>query len=314
MKKQSVKIGIVQSGAVYLDVDKSMEKAVSLVEEAVARGAELLVFGETWLSGYPSWIDYFPNVALWDHEPTKSVFARMHQHSVTVPGKETDILCGLAKKHGIVIVIGINETVNTGIGNGTIYNSLLTIDADGTIANHHRKLMPTYTEKLLYGIGDGQGLKAVDTHLGRVGGLICWEHWMPMARQAMHNSGEHFHVAVWPTAHDVHQLASRHYAFEGRCFVIAVGQIMRVKDFPEEFELPKHLQEKPDELVLKGGSAIIAPNGKYILEPQSDCEGVFVQEITGLDRIYKERLTLDTSGHYNRADVFDFAVNHERKQ
>jgi nitrilase len=313
MMKQSIKIGIIQVGAVHLDIKKSMEKAVSLMENAVEKGAELLVFGETWLSGYPAWLDHCPEIALWDHEPTKEVFSKMYQNSVIVPGKETRILCDFAQTHHIVICIGVNEIVKAGPGNGTIYNALLTIDTNGEIVNHHRKLMPTYTEKILYGTGDGHGLKAADTDLGRIGGLICWEHWMPLARQALHNSGEYIHIAVWPWVHDMHQIASRHYAFEGRCFVVAIGQIMRVKDFPIELQLPEQLENRHDELILKGGSCIIAPNGKYVLEPQGDQEGVIVQEVTDLERIYKERITLDTSGHYNRPDVFSFNINTERK-
>lgn len=289
-----------------------MEKAVELIEEAVNQGAELLVFGETWLSGYPAWIDLCPEVAYWDHEPAKEAFLQLYNSSIQVPGKETGRLGELARKHNIVISIGVNEVVETGAGGGTIYNSLLLINQKGEVVVHHRKLMPTYTEKLLYGMGDGFGLKAADTHLGRVGGLICWEHWMPLARQAMHLSNEHIHVAVWPTVHDVHQLASRQYAFEGRCFVIAAGQILRVKDLPKQLKLPPHLEGKPDELVLKGGSCIIGPDAKFILEPQMDKEGVFVHQITGLDRVIKERMTLDTSGHYNRSDVFNFSLDRGR--
>lgn len=231
--KKSVKVGIIQAGPVHLDLEKSMEKAVNLVEKAVQKGAELIVFGETWLCGYPAWLDHCPDVANWNNPVVKEIYARFHSQSVEVPGKETDTLCALARKHGIVICLGLNEKVNSGIGNGTVFNTLITINGNGEIANHHRKLMPTFTEKLFYGIGDGQGLKAVDTHLGRISSLICWEHWMPLSRQALHNSGEHIHVAVWPSVHDKHQLASRHYAFEGRCFVVAAGQIMRVSDFPK---------------------------------------------------------------------------------
>lgn len=312
MMKESIKIGIIQSGAEYLDIQKSMDKAAALIEEAAEKGVELVVFGETWLSGYPAWLDHCPNAALWNDEPTKEVFARMYRNSVTVPGDETKVLCKLARTHHMVICIGVNEIVKTGIGNGTIYNSLLFIDANGSIVNHHRKLMPTFTEKLLYGIGDGHGLKASETHLGRIGGLICWEHWMPLTRQAMHNSGEHIHIAVWPWVHEMHQVASRHYAFEGRCFVVAVGQIMRVKDFPKELNLPDHLKNKPEESILKGGSCIIAPDGSYMLGPQIGNEGIIIHEITDLERIYKERMTLDTSGHYNRNDVFDFHLNMKR--
>jgi len=313
INKDCVRIGIVQSGAVYLDIQSSMEKAAFLLDEAIKKGAELVVFGETWLTGYPAWLDICPEVGLWAHEPSQQTYALMYKNSVTVPGKETDQFCEWAKKYHIVICIGINEVVLSGIGSGTIYNSLLIIDSNGVIVNHHRKLMPTFTEKLVYGIGDGYGLKSVETDLGRIGGLICWEHWMPLARQAMHNANEHIHIAVWPSVHELHQMASRHYAFEGRCFVVAVGQIMRAKEIPPQLKTPPQFVNKPDAFVLNGGSCIIGPNGKFIVEPIVDTEGVFVFEISDLDSIYKERMTLDTSGHYNRSDIFDFKVNRERK-
>ncbi len=310
--RPSIKIGIIQAGPVYLDLQKSLEKAIGLMESAVEKGAELLVFGETWLTGYPAWVDLCPEVAQWDHEPTKEVFSRMYQNSIAIPGPETKIFCDFAQSRGVVIVMGVNEIVPVGPGNGTIYNTLITIAANGEIVNQHRKLMPTFSEKLLYGTGDGNGLEASGTHLGRIGGLICWEHWMPLARQAMHDSSEHIHIAVWPWVHDIHQLASRHYAFEGRCYVVAVGQILRVKELPKELKLPPHLENRPEEFLLRGGSCIIAPNGKYILEPRLEEEGIIIHEITDLERVYKERMTLDTSGHYSRPDVFTFAVNRKR--
>ena len=231
--KNSLKVAIVQQGPVYLDLQKSLEKMLALIEGAVSKKAELIVFGETWLSGYPVWLDHCEDYARWDYGPTKKVFSKMYQNSVSVDGETIKTICEVAKKNEIVIVVGINEVVEKGIGNGTIYNSLLIIDSNGEIVNHHRKLMPTYTEKLLYGTGDGHGLKAADTTLGRIGSLICWEHWMPLTRQAMHNSGELIHIALWPQVHEMLQLASRHYAFEGRCFVIAVGQIMKASSFPK---------------------------------------------------------------------------------
>ncbi len=312
MKKESVTIGMIQSGPVYLDLEKTMEKAATLVEEAVAKGAEMVVFGETWLSGYPAWLDLCPETAVWDNEAAKEVFAQMHENSVTVSGKEIDSFRLWARNHKIVIVLGLNEKVETGIGNGTIYNSIVVIDEKGEIRNHHRKLMPTFSEKLVYGIGDGHGLKASETHLGRIGALVCWEHWMPLTRQAMHNSCEHIHIALWPWVHEMHQIASRQYAFEGRCFVVAVGQIMRVSDLPKQLKLPEHLTDKTDELILKGASSIIAPNGKYLMEPQLEKDEVLIHKIENLNQVYKERMTLDTSGHYNRTDVFNFSVNPER--
>lgn len=305
----NVKIAIVQSGGVYLDIENSMLKLAEYVEAASQEDADLVVFGESWLGGYPAWLDHCPEAALWNHEPTKKIFARMHQNSITIPGEETRVLQNLARAHHMAIVTGVNEKVHTGIGNGTIYNSLLIIDAMGNIAIHHRKLSPTFTEKLLYGQGDGFGLKSAETHFGRIGGLICWEHWLPLARQAMHNNGELIHIALWPSVHEMHQTASRHYAFEGRCFVVAAGQIMRVSDFPQELKLPDHLRADPSQLILNGGSCIIAPDGQFLLEPQFGREGVIVYDIAHLEQAIRERMTLDISGHYNRSDVFNFSLN-----
>lgn len=311
--KSTLRVAIIQEAPVYLNAKQSLEKAQILIEEAADDGAEFIVFGETWLAGYPAWLDHCPEVALWGHEPTKQVFARMMQNSITVPGKETLLLGKLAKKLKVTIVIGINEIADSQFGTGTIYNSILTFNEKGEIANHHRKLMPTYTEKLLYGLGDGAGLKTVSTKFGKIGSLVCWEHWMPLTRQAMHNAGEVIHVALWPAVHEMHQVASRQYAFEGRCFVIAVGQIMRVKDIPPELGIPDKLKDEPNEFLLNGGSCIIAPDGFYDLKPQYGNEGVFIHEIDDLEQAIRERMTLDVAGHYQRNDVFDFQVNQNRK-
>ncbi len=185
------------------------------------------------------------------------------------------------------------------------------IVAEGELANHHRKLTPTYTERLVWGPGDAAGLKAVETPIGRVGGLICWEHWMPLARQALHHSGEHIHVAVWPSVKEMHQIASRHYAFEARRFVLAAGLIMSASDLPAELSIPAELAQKPDTLILRGGSAITAPDGRYVAGPVWDDETILTAEID-LTEIDQEKMTLDTSGHYFRSDVFEFSVNRRR--
>jgi predicted amidohydrolase len=225
-----------------------------------------------------------------------------------VPGKETARLGEAAREHNLVVVIGVNERVARGPGNGTLFNSLLTFGPDGKLLNHHRKLVPTYTERLVWGQGDAAGLAAAETPLGRVGGLVCWEHWMPLARQALHTSGEHVHVAVWPTAHEMHQIASRHYAFEARCFVLAAGLVMRVRDLPPELDTPAELAAGPDQMLLRGGSAVIAPDGRYIAGPVFDEETILTAEID-FSEIDREKMTLDVSGHYSRPDVFDLRLN-----
>jgi predicted amidohydrolase len=302
-----VKVAAIQYGPVYLDLHRSIEKALGLIAEAASRGAELIVFPETWLPGYPAWLDCCRDVALWDYEPVKKVFARLAENSVAVPGPVTEILARAAREHQAAINISVHERVPSGAGRGTLYNTMLMFGADGALLNSHRKLMPTYTERLIWGMGDGSSLKAVETGGARVGGLICWEHWMPLARHALHVSGEDIHIAAWPQVKEMNLVASRHYAFEGRCFVIACGAVMKASELPSELEPISSLKENPDAMVLNGGSAIISPSGEIIAGPVFDEETILVAELD-LSQIREESLTLDVAGHYSRPDVFDFRL------
>jgi predicted amidohydrolase len=213
----------------------------------------------------------------------------------------------------VTLVIGVSERVAAGPGRGTLYNSLLVISPDGQLLNHHRKLVPTYTERMVWGNGDADGLVAVDTPAGRVGGLVCWEHWMPLARQAVHDSGEDIHVAVWPMVHERHQLASRHYAFEGRCFVLAAGSVMRASSLPPELEVDRSRLAADSPFVLRGGSAIIGPDGEYLVPPLRDRPGVLVAELE-LERVRRESMTLDVSGHYSRPDCLSLTVKRSSRR
>lgn len=306
-----VKVGIGQFSAVHLNLPGSLQKLESIVTDASQKGVKLLVVGETWLSGYPSWLDHCTNVSQWDGKEMKEVYLQFYNSSVDIKSKDFERVCNMAKSNKVTLCIGLNEKVKTGPGNGTVYNSFVIISHNGELLNHHRKLMPTYTEKMLYGLGDGYGLKAVDTEAGRVGASICWEHWMPLTRQALHDSGEHIHIALWPKVHEMHQVASRQYAFEGRCFVLAAGQMLKASDFPKSLEQPDYLKSDPDQWTLNGGSCVVAPNGSYLVDPVFDKEELMICELN-LDEVIKERMTLDTSGHYQRRDVFDFKVDRNR--
>lgn len=304
MSAQHITVAIVQA-EVAADRSSGLERTAELTREAARSGAELVVFPETWIPGYPAWLDVCRDAALWDYAPTKQVFARMAENSISVPGEELDFLAALACDVDVTLVLGISEVVKAGPGRGTLYNSLLTIGLGGQLLNHHRKLMPTYTERLVWGAGDAEGLRAVDTPAGRVSALVCWEHWMPLARQALHESGEDIHVAVWPTVHEMHQVASRNYAFEGRCYVLAAGSLMRASALPAELEPHPHRVSSPDQWVLRGGSAIIAPDGTYVMEPVYDEPQILVAELD-LGRIRQEGMTLDVTGHYHRSELFEF--------
>jgi len=302
-----VRVAAVQTFPDFLNLEGTLERTYEWLKRAKVEGVELVVFPESWLPGYPAFLDYCPGAALWDNKVAKDVFARLRENSVTVPGPITEKISSWAKEFNLVINISAHERVEIGPGNGTLYNTMLTFDGDGQLLNKHRKLMPTYTEKLLWGLGDGGGLESVQTQVGRVSGLICWEHWMPLVRQAAHDSGEDIHVAVWPTVIDKHQLGSRHYAFEGRCFVVASGCLLKAKQLPAELELVDELKGKPEELVLNGGSTIISPTGDYVTEPVFDAEGLVIGDCD-LSLIDRESMTLDVSGHYARPDIFEFRI------
>ncbi len=307
-----IRVAIAQA-EVQPTLDAGLAATVRLIGDARAAGAGLVVFPETWLPGYPAWLDVCRDVALWDHEPVKRVFRQMAEESVVVPGPVTETLGAAARDAGVVLVIGVTERIDAGPSHGTLYNAVLTFDADGKLVNHHRKLVPTYTERMVWGLGDADGLTAVETKVGRVGALVCWEHWMPLARQAMHDSGEDIHVALWPTAHEMLQVASRHYAFEGRCFVLAAGSLMRASALPPELEPHAGKVRSSSDWVLRGGSAIVGPDGRYVVEPCFDRPELIVSDID-LGRVREERMTLDVSGHYHRPELLRLEIDRSTRR
>ena len=311
----TLRVAIVQD-EVAPDLERGLELTNARAADAARAGAALVVFPETWLPGYPAWLDVCRDAGLWDHAPVKTVFRRMANESVVVDGTSGRALRAIAARHAIALVVGVTERVEHGPARGTLFNALLTFGPDGSLLNHHRKLVPTYTERLVWGPGDGNGVRAVDvpTPNGslRVGGLVCWEHWMPLARQALHESGEDVHVAAWPTVKEMLQVASRHYAFEGRCYVLAAGSLLRASALPRELEAHPAIVTSEQQFVLRGGSAIIAPDGRYVCEPVFDAPALLVADLDlGLTR--EESMTLDVTGHYSRPDVFAFEVNPHRR-
>ena len=311
-----MRIAIIQQPPCFLNLQATVDRAISLLEQAADNGAELVVFPETWLPGYPVWLDDAPGACLWDHPPAKALFAHLREHAPEIDGPEIARLAKAAQRTACHIVIGIHEKAG-----GSLYNSMVFLGPDGSRAVR-RKLVPTYTERLLWGRGDGSGLFSVNTDFGSLGGLICWEHWMPLARAAMHAAGEIVHVAQWPWVKEPHQLASRHYAFEGRCFVLASGCVMSQQDLLEGFDsargpaVAREILEQTGsdgEPILRGGSAVIGPDGNYLVEPVFDKpETVFADLDSRL--IEESRLTLDVDGHYSRPDVFTLTVNTARQK
>jgi nitrilase len=303
MKNQSkLNVAIVQ--AVHDPEPRAnLQNVLSAIARAGQNGASLVVFPESWVPGYPAWLDVCPAAGLWDHAPTKAVFRRFFEQSISVPGPELEQIARAAAATKATVVIGAVERVEGGVGHGTLYNVLLTIGPDGDLLNHHRKLMPTFTERLVWGLGDARGVRTVVAGQMRLGGLICWEHWMPLARQALHESAEQVHVAAWPQVKEMNLIASRHYAFEGRCFVLCAGGLMRGSSLPAELTPDPTLVPGPDAWVLRGGSCVIGPDGRYITEPLYDCESFIMTELDP-GRIAEEAMALDVTGHYSRPDCF----------
>lgn len=302
-----ITVAAVQATSIFVSLEAGLAKALNLVTEAAAKRAQLVVFPEAWLPGYPAWLEYCRDVAIWNHPPVKKLYARLIENSVVVPGPITEALSAVAAEHRLTLVIGVIERVTEGSARGTLYSSLLTFGPQGDIISHHRKLLPTYSERLICGQGDGRGMTSVRTPIGKLGGLISWEHWSPLARQAMHQSGEDLHIGAWPSLNEMAQIACRNYAFEGRCFVIAAGSIMRASDLPPELEPITEIAHDPDKLILDGGSAVIGPDGRYIAGPAFDYEAIVMARIN-LNRIREESLMLDVTGHYHRPDLFELTL------
>ncbi|MGH1366648.1 MAG: carbon-nitrogen hydrolase family protein [Calditrichia bacterium] len=304
---------VIQHPPVFMNLDASIDEAIRHIDSAAKSGARLVVFPETWLPGYPVWLDYAPNAGLWDHPPAKAMFKTLFDNSPTIDGPEIARLSAAVKKAGVYVVMGLNEKER-----GTLYNSMLFLTPSQSEPLVHRKLIPTYTERLVWGRGDGSTLAAMQTDFGPVGGLVCWEHWMPLARAAMHGLQETIHIAQWPMVKEMHQIASRHYAFEGQCFVVAAGCVLSIQDMhdgltsikadPRAFQLLEGIKDPTETLLLRGGSAIIAPSGDYLAEPVYDKPAIITAELNP-DLLVEGRLFLDTDGHYSRPDVFQLTVN-----
>jgi nitrilase len=228
----------------------------------------------------------------------KTTFGRLARESVEVPGPDTERLGAIAREHSIRLAVGVNERAG-----GTLYNALLVFGPDGTLDIHHRKLMPTNHERLVWGLGDGGGLEAVETEIGRVGGLICWENLMPLARFALYQSGVEIYLA--PTAEDEEtwQISIRHIARESRSFVLSCCVFQRASSYPDDVQLADG-----DELVGRGGSAILAPDGSYLAGPLWDEEGILYAELDP-KMLYEERQRFDAAGHYHRPDVLSLKVS-----
>jgi nitrilase len=297
-----VKVACVQAEPVILDRDATIEKLARLAAEAAAEGAALVVFPEAFIPVYPSsrWAKAF---AGWEDERVKEAFSRMAEQSVAVPGEAADRIGEAAREHGVWIVTGVTEIDPE--RPGTLYNTLLFHAPDGKLALRHRKLVLTNHERLIWGQGDGSGLRAIPTELGRMGGLICWENYMPLARFALYESGVEIYIASTADDGDAWQSTLGHIGRESRAFVISPSHFQRASSYPDDFSLRDELEGL--DVISRGGSAILAPDGSYLAGPLYDEEGVLYAELDPA-LLRAERQRFDPAGHYHRPDVLRLKV------
>jgi nitrilase len=292
---ESVKVACVQAEPVLFERAATIDKLELLAAEAAGAGARLALFPEAFIPAYPS-SRWARHLAGWDGD-ARPIYARLARESITIPGPDADRLGEIARTNALWLAVGANE-----LERGTIYNSLLIYSPEGELAIHHRKLMPTNHERLVWGLGDGKGLETVATDFGAVGGLICWENLMPLARFALYQAGVEVYLA--PTADDSEDWheSMRHIARESRSFVLSCCVFQRVSSFPDDVPLADG-----GDLVGRGGSAILAPDGSYLAGPLWDEEGILYADLDP-QRLYEARQRFDPAGHYHRPDVLRLEI------
>jgi nitrilase len=299
------RVAIVQRPPVFLNRAETTSAAVAGIREAAGAGAQLVVFPEAFIPGYPAWI--------WRLRPggDMALAERLHSlllaNAVRVDGDDLAPLREAAKEHKVTVVCGMDER-DTEFSRSTIYNTVVVIGPDGAVQNRHRKVMPTNPERMVWGFGDASGLRAIDTPCGRIGTLICWESYMPLARCALYAQGVDVYIAPTYDAGDRWIASTQHIAREGGCWVLGSGCAFQARHIPDAVPGKAELYPNPDEWVNAGDSVIVAPGGKIVAGPLRNELGILYGEID-LERVGQARRSLDAVGHYSRPDLFQLQVN-----
>ncbi len=300
-----MKISVVQEPPVYLDLERTMERALGLITKAAGDGAGLVVFPEAWFPGYPTFVWRLPPGA--GMGKTDEIYARLQANSINRINGGLEPLQEAAREHGVVLVLGYQE-LDSGVSGSTLFNSCAIIDADGSIANNHRKLMPTNPERMVWGFGDASGLNVVETAAGRIGALICWENYMPLARFALY--AQDIDVLVAPTwdSGDTWLATMQHIAREGGCWVVSCATSLEVSDIPADVPYYDELFPNKDEWINPGDAVVYKPFGGVLAGPMRREKGLLTAEIDpGAARASRRKF--DVSGHYARPDIFTLTVD-----
>jgi nitrilase len=303
MSPRVVKAAAIQAEPVVLDLERTVDKACRLIDEAAGHGARLIVFPELFITTYINGSIWGRGLSRFGNQPARDAWRRLWDNSVTIPGPATERLCEAARLAGATVAIGVHERAGTGT---TLYNTILFVGPEGIIGKH-RKLMPTNHERMVHGFGDGSTLSVFDTPAGRVGGLLCWENFMPLARYALYAQGEQIHVA--PTAFDSEMavINARNTAFEGGVFVISVCMVLRKASYPADFPLAEELAAAK-EFLEDGGSVIVAPNGRILAGPVLREETILYADLDLAETVEHGQL-IDITGHYARPDVLGLRLD-----
>ena len=298
------KAAVVQAASVAFDPEATVAKAEKLIAEAKATGASIVVFPEAFISAYPKGLQFSLAVGMRapDH---REAYRRYFDSAIDVPGPITERLSEAARTNGIYVVMGVIER-----DIGTLYCTVLFFAPDGTLMGKHRKVMPTATERLVWGFGDGSTLPVFDTPVGKVGAVICWENYMPMMRMAMYSKGISIYCAPTADDRDSWQPTMQHIALEGRTFVLSACQFARRKDYPADYEAVQG--NDPNAILMRGGSVIIGPLGNVLAGPNYDGECILTADID-LDDVARGKFDLDVVGHYARPDIFRLTVDEQPK-
>ncbi len=310
MTENSLKVSIAQISPVWLNASETLKKVERYIEEASEAQAELIVFGEALVPGYPFWLA-LTGGADWNSKVNKELHAHYLRNAISIENGDLSTICKLAKRHKMAVYLGIIEKP-LDRGGHSIYASLVYINNEGEIKSVHRKLQPTYDERLTWAPGDGNGLKVHSLKQFKVGGLNCWENWMPLPRAALYGLGENLHVAVWPGSEHNTKDITRFIARESRSFVISASCLMSSEDFPKDTPHLDKILNKAPKILANGGSCIAGPDGEWIVPPVIKKEGLIFAELD-LNRVLEERQNFDVVGHYSRPDVTKLTVNRERQ-
>jgi nitrilase len=302
---KSFKVAVVQASSVVFDRERTLEKLSGLAAQAAQKGARLVLFPEAFVSGYPRGLDFGAVVGSRTDEGRED-FRRYWESSVDVPGPAVDYLARTARNNAIYLVVGVVER-----DAGTLYCTVLFFAPDGTLLGKHRKIMPTGSERLVWGFGDGSTLPVYETELGKVGAVICWENYLPLLRASMYAKGIEIYCAPTADARDSWLATVRHIAVEGRCFVLSCNQFNRRSDFPADYR--SIYGENPDAIVCRGGSCIVDPFGDFLAGPNTESEGILVAEVDQA-QIVRGKYDLDVVGHYARPDIFQLHVDERPKE